>query len=61
MKTADVSFKMLVPDDFEPGQCKKCPLKLVEGHETANRTWEETVSCRVGLNKIHCPIRMEKE
>lgn len=62
MKIYRVEFPLLVFDDeFEPGKCSKCPLKRVEGHETANRTWEEKISCKIDYVPATCPVRSVKK
>lgn len=58
MKLLHVSFPLNVQDEsFQPGECKKCPLRQVNGYENAMRVWEETVSCKIGFSTATCPVR----
>ena len=62
MKVMQVCYQIVVSDEsFEPGQCSKCPIKRVEGHENAMRIWEETTSCGIGSTPASCPVRPVKE
>lgn len=56
---ANINIQINVPNDFECGQCEKCPLACKSYFE--NHYVEETISCKLGYTSITCPIVIEKE
>ena len=58
MKKAILSMKINVSDDFECGNCKKCPLHSEEYFDNHIAT-ETTISCTVGFTSYNCPLDVE--
>ena len=55
MKKVLLSIKINAPDDFQCGDCKKCPIHQESYFST--HFYEETkVSCPLGYNKTTCPL-----
>ena len=61
MKQGLVSFKINLPDDFEPGQCDKCPMAAVRETEVYPGKYEKKVGCRLRFDKPLCPIEIHKK
>ena len=59
MKKVRLDIKLNVPDDFECGDCKKCPLRNEEYEEYYPGTGHTTISCTIGFNEGTCPIEVQ--
>ena len=61
MKQAIVKFNINVPDDFEIGECKKCPFHSTSTIEHYAGHYEEKSYCNLKHNATTCPIRLSKD
>ena len=61
MKQAIVKFNINVPDDFEIGECKKCPFHSTSTIEYYAGCYEEKSYCNLKHNATTCPIRLSKD
>lgn len=59
MKKVRLDIKLNVPDDFECGDCKKCPLRKEKYREEVPGTGRTTISCKLGFSEGTCPIEVE--
>ncbi len=60
MKKARLDIIINVPDDFQCGDCKNCPLRS-EGYTYYDLYETRTeISCKLGFNKIICPITIKR-
>ena len=62
MKKAILNIKINVPDDFNIGECDKCPLSVKN-----RREWESLpgcywvdVYCKLGFDEATCPLKVKK-
>jgi len=56
MKKMKVNFKISVPDDFKPGDCKHCPLHSTTEWESSYQCYETTIKCYIGFSSSVCPL-----
>ena len=56
MKQGLVSFKINLPDNFEPGQCVKCTMASVRETEVYPGKYEKKIGCKLRFDKPICPI-----
>ncbi len=53
--------EVIVPDDFEPGECSKCPFGVCTSPtDPLLSSLNATYQCRLGFPLIYCPIRKSK-
>ena len=57
MKKAIINIKINVPDDFECGDCEKCPL-AIESYYDNHYIAETRISCPLEFNKSTCPLEV---
>ena len=55
MKKMTLNIKINVPDDFECGNCKKCPLSAKSGVDYPGYVDEKYI-CKIGYDKVVCPL-----
>lgn len=55
-KKVSLSMTFKVPDDFEPGDCEKCPIAIKKGYESAMREYSESYSCPFVAKRELCPL-----
>lgn len=55
MKQANLIAILNVPDDFETGECTKCPL-CAKSYFENHQYMEEMVDCRIGFTPLTCPL-----
>lgn len=60
MKKVTLNIKINVPNDFECGDCKRCPLVSKSSIEYPGYVHEEYF-CKMGFSKITCPLEKEEE
>lgn len=61
MKKATISVKLNVSDDYEIGDCKRCPISIKEYKEYSYCLGETVYKCPLGYNSAICPIEIESE
>lgn len=54
---AKLNVLINVPDDFECGDCKNCPIHQ-ENYINSYQCRESKISCPLGFNHISCPIEV---
>lgn len=60
MKKAKVNMTINVSDDFEVGECAKCPIHSESCFST--HIYSETkISCLLNCTPVNCPITIEEE
>ena len=57
MKKAFIKMTLNVPDNFQVGDCKNCPLKGESYYD--NHYVQVSTFCNLGLPSNLCPIEME--
>lgn len=60
MKKAILNVKLNVPNDFECGNCKRCPLSSLSYYDDFYTHTEEYV-CKIGYNETTCPLELSSE
>ena len=55
MKKATLLMKINVCDDFECGNCEKCPLHQ-ESYFDNHMASGTTISCKIGFKDYNCPL-----
>ena len=60
MKKITLNIKINVPNDFECGDCKRCPLVSKSSIDYPGCVYEK-YNCKIGFNKITCPLEKETE
>lgn len=58
MKKAHLSIEINVSDDFECGNCSKCPLRS-ESYFDNHMATQTIISCKIGFTDFNCPIITE--
>lgn len=58
MKKMILNVKINVPDNFECGDCKNCPLSATSTYESYGYIDEKYI-CKIGYNKTTCPLESE--
>ena len=58
MKKAILNIKINVPDDFNIGNCDKCPLNVKSSCESFPGCYWEKVDCKFGFNEVTCPLEV---
>ena len=61
MKKGLVVFNINLSDDFEIGQCEKCPMATIRETEVFPGKYEKKVGCRLRFDKPLCPIEIIKK
>lgn len=56
MKKMMLSVKLNAPDDFNVGDCTKCPISIKKNKEVSYNNWVNTYTCPLGCSKVTCPI-----
>lgn len=56
MKQAMLVMQINVPNDFETGDCKKCPLSVTSYYSTGPQYIEENRTCKISCTPMTCPI-----
>lgn len=56
MKKLTLSIKINVPDEFEIGDCEKCPIVLKEYKECAYGQGRYKYKCSLGFKPGICPL-----
>ena len=57
MKKASLVLDINVPDDYETGDCAKCPLCSKSYYSTYSGDGvSETFSCRIECTRMTCPV-----
>lgn len=60
MKKVTLNIKINVPNDFECGDCKRCPLVSKSSIDYPGGVYDE-YNCKIGFSKITCPLEKETE
>ena len=60
MKKAILNMMLNVKDDFEPGDCKNCPIHT-ESYFDTHFSCKTRISCPLSCMYATCPIEMDKE
>lgn len=60
MKKATISVKINVADDFEMGDCRKCPIAIKEYKEYSYCSGGYIYRCPLGYNSATCQMEMER-
>ena len=60
MKKVTLNVKINVPNDFECGDCTRCPLVSKSSTDYHGCVHEEYI-CKIGFSKITCPLEKEAE
>ena len=61
MKKVRLDIKINVPDSFQQGDCKKCPLHTTTEWETSYQVYETTTKCNIGYTAMTCPLEEVKK
>lgn len=61
MKKATISVKINVADDFEMGDCRKCPFVISEYKEYSYCIGEYSYKCPLKCNATTCPMEIEEQ
>ena len=61
MKKCRVNIKINIPDSFEVGDCKNCPLHTTIEWETSYQVYETHTKCNIGYTSMTCPLEIIKD
>lgn len=59
MSKVRLNVLLNAPNDFECGDCKKCPIHQ-ESRFSTQQYEDVKISCPLGFNHISCPIELYK-